>query len=487
MKRLFYMLLLILPMPLQAQEATPIPWPPNPAEVFAPGIEVVEVITEWPAPTEEPSAWIYVTDEARGETRLQNSVTGFLSDPLPQEATWHEIHISPNGEWLVLLATVSPEGGYGSWTRLYSYRVSTGDVLMLGNILPDISGSLNISRWANETQFIYSYYNAPGRYGNDMVIVDVTQEDAIEHAIEYLAPYREDARRYEYLSTHYILARRGDYIDHNPCVLSIFDLDDMQKKSYKLDYDCGGVYSPDEDHYFYVVFDSDSPAQSTLWVLDVTSEERTALYTAEIEALENISPDGRYAVLITDNNGRIDRAGGDPQFFSWTQAANPTISELDIHEEKIIYEMPFHERESRGYCDTLYEEVSLADHCYWSLHHHALVWLNAETAVGWQTTQAGDSFEDVLLRFSQDEVFETPLGLVTLIAPGNRLLVVSADRDDPGILELYDAESGQQRPFIHLNDDFVTQMQVYRQDNLLEVVLSAADRQWARYYVRVER
>jgi hypothetical protein len=129
---------------------------------------------------------------------------------------------------------------------------------------------------------------------------------------------------------------------HGPvCRLETYYLEDRHKESYPLGELCTpNLVVPEEYQvrlFRYVGLDLEQPA--VLASYDLRTRERTDLFAGEIEAVTNVSPDGRYVVLLMDDNGRID-AIPDVNWMSWSRWGNPYWAVFDTLRQQIIYRIP---------------------------------------------------------------------------------------------------------------------------------------------------
>jgi len=151
MKRLVYcFLLLLLPGFAQAQEAAP--WPPDPADIFAPGVEVVSVEIKEPRPYNLPT----VDNERRVIRVFDKSADEWREYPFPDEVERFSSQISSYSENTLLLSTVL--GGEYGFTPLpegqWLLNTDTGEFFRPELVCGQLQAKPGMGRWV-----IYPKYN----------------------------------------------------------------------------------------------------------------------------------------------------------------------------------------------------------------------------------------------------------------------------------------------------------------------------------------
>lgn len=404
----------------QAQEDTA-PWPPDLSEIFAQGVEILAVeirSTEFvPTPT-SVDAWTYYINSETGQTFLSRH--GELSDPLPREVSpWYDIYPSPSSNWLVLDGVDAETAGRGGPNRYYGYEVGTGQINYIGSL--SSRDEMYFARWISDTEGLIYSGGMPESAGKAFYYFDVTEPDSFEVVITGRAEYHSNPPRYEYLNTHYKTLRYSDPRDHLPCRLDVYDITTRASFTYELGYDCGGVYETPDGRYYYVAIGEDTTQPATLYSLDIFTGDRIEIMSGEFEALESVSPSGRYAALITDDSGVIERAGSDPQFFSWDTPHNPRLTIFDLSSGDIIFQTNFEGRVGLTY---LYEDV---DHggMYWGRPDTNVVWSNEERPI----VISSNRLDATLLNLG-DQVSETHLGRLAYIPEGRNQLLIWKDESN---------------------------------------------------------
>ncbi len=255
--------------------------------------------------------------------RLCFTETGEITAPLTAEIDWFHccgaLTMSPTGEWLILIATegeiIVQSEVYGPTTYVYyAYEISTGHLHRLGDLPTGMDISVpHISGWVDDTHGII-YDMSPGESSSDdFYTFDITEPDSFElflHGwlLRSSWAYIDYNRSYQLLET---TAQRafitGSRVEpHQPCTLYIYDRYGIRQ--FELGYDCLGAHFFYADNAYYTIrADITSSETSTLIRMESLTGEITELFTGEIEGFIQLSPDGRYATLLMDNNGEVDR------------------------------------------------------------------------------------------------------------------------------------------------------------------------------------
>jgi hypothetical protein len=441
--RLITLLMLIFASAVHAQDDTA-PWPPDPSQIFAEGVEIVEeTATPYILPTVTSSYfWEYYIDPETALTYL--SKQGILSNPLPNDVSqWYDIYPSPSSNWLVLVGQDRETAGRGGPDRYYSYEVESETINYIGSL--SSLDQMHFERWISDTEGLIYSGGIPEWAGKAFYYFDATESESLEMVITGRAQYHSDPPRYEYLNTHYKASRHADLQNHVPCTLDVFDLTMIASFTYELGYDCGGAFETHDGRYYYITFAEDPTQPATLYSLDIFTGDSIELMSGEFEALESISSDGRYVALIVDNSGQIDRAGMDPQFFTWDMAHEPRIIIFDLSTGTSIYQAAYILRvQDNG---DLYENVahsgmsrgSYSSIVTWVSDNSCIVRISAGTTI--------QSRRNALLTIKDNsEITEISLGSVVFILDRSRLLTWKEESDGEESLQVYDVTDNTWEP-----------------------------------------
>jgi hypothetical protein len=295
--------------------------------------------------------WVFYHHLPDGRTTLCHTETGEMRGLLPKDIPyWVYTLESPTGEWVVALGS---KYTYGRLLEAYAVNVSTGNVHYLGEIAE--MDDFSFDRWYSDTVFVLYSGGMPESAGKLYYIVDIAQPKSIL-TMNGRATYNHYLQRYEYVITYGKLLRYGTFPTHVNCRLELFDLPTMRQSTHELGYNCGGIAVLDDGRYVYLRYEQDPSQPATLLSLDPATDQREVLLSGEYEVLDSVSPDGRYAVLIQDDNGQLDRAQlDDPQFFSELDMRNPRLITIDLQTGLTVNERTLTSCRSGS---TLYEDVS---------------------------------------------------------------------------------------------------------------------------------
>lgn len=265
------------------------------------------------------------------DVRLCNTATGEITPPLPDDIDWYfpypfppvEVATSPDSNWLVLIASEG-EGTFGrdTYTPLayafYSYEIATGEVLRIGEVPIRLNMDTDINMptiggWVDDTHALVVHTLLGESAPNDFYNFDVTQAGSLSLFLQgwlqrSTRVYIDYNRSYQTLETsaqlQFITGSHFEF--HQPCILSIYDTHGFRQ--FELGYDCLAAHFFYADGAYYTVrADANPSATSTLIRVDSLTGEITELFTGEIEGFVQLSPDGRYATLMMDDNGQVDR------------------------------------------------------------------------------------------------------------------------------------------------------------------------------------
>lgn len=435
--KILVLVLLLVVGTVEAQDAAP--WPPDPADIFAPGVEVLtsEIITLPPLPDDTqpiaddenrivsiydrtervwheylypddatilsrniharldgtvvfneyaandvpedwPETWRlnlatgvfsklekmctgYIQDlQGEGEWVLLRSVeeseeirlcfteTGQESFPLPEEITTlariNEFKVSPDGKWMVMMGYIpDPAQPYGANMQVYSYELATEIYHTLGEFRFDGSSNLFFSSWMSDVRGTIDYGPPQESLSKSYYTFDVTQPNSLEFITQgwmYHYDY-DDPPRYDIVTTTAFgewKTGSSGMAQHDPCKFTLYNAAGVHE-TYELGYDCAfaKVVRANAEAYLYIRIDSNPDEFSTLVQLNPYTGTQTALFEGEIESIEGVSPDGRYALLVMDRSGRIDLVDRYSDFVNWNAMPEAYLVILDTVSQEIIY------------------------------------------------------------------------------------------------------------------------------------------------------
>jgi hypothetical protein len=307
---------------------------------------------------------------------------------------------------------------------------------------------------------------------------DVTQPNSLVYAIghvRYEPLYYDDPPRYEVVP-----GLNGSRVFLEDCVLQVYDLETQTFNEYALGNLCDyGIILPSGDGArLYRELNPDRATPATLVRFNPSTGEREDLLTGEIEWLESVSPNGRYAVLVMDSNGQIEGLpngiGADPQF---ERVMTPYLVLYDLAAQRIVYktstewnQYPWEMAVRRLHESTL-DVTDRGRFIHGDLGPTSrLVWLRDD--VFWlrrlMSSEGGvDVFEDTVLHLADGQVIEKPIGeVVAVFSNRERLLVRANDGRTSSAVNMYDVETGEMSQFINGMDQYIVQIEVTKDDRI---------------------
>lgn len=358
---LFCVLMVVSSMSASAQGNPP--WPPDPETLFAPGVEVVSVeetqstieVTACGVSSFMNSGWVYYVDDAR-VVHVCKVETGEILATLsltPEEVGYiqHDFNrafLSPDKAWLVYAHDVAIPGTNGQ--RVVSaYRLADGHINLIGTI--DLPVGLNhpnikgFGDWLSDTRGTMRIDILGDSVGDNYYVFDVTQPDSLEAVAQGFYENDADAPgRFEVVTTGFI-AFRTTMQGHFDCIFSLYD--DQGAYELNLGYDCiGARVLPGGGQYFTLQLEVENATTSNLLRFDPHTDERSVLLSGELEWLVGVSPDGRYVLLMMDDNGQLELAHEDfmnlYNFTLWGYLSFDDPSRIvvwDSHQNAIIHEI----------------------------------------------------------------------------------------------------------------------------------------------------
>ncbi|NUQ05932.1 MAG: hypothetical protein HUU31_18725 [Anaerolineae bacterium] len=281
--------------------------------------------------------WVFVS-EANGSTSLCAMDTGIHPVTLPSDLSWSvyafydgylPIFVSPDRNWLLLFG----ENADGTWA--YSFHVADGSLNRLG-LFP--AGTFVFSwggRWLGDTVMIETM-------NRESVVVFRAQASNSDSLREVLSRYNyapeffSNPPRYEYINL-----KVPSYGLGGDCQRITYDVLNDVKQVTEL----GGLCRPewgslDGIAYYRDVVANGAEGIAALTRFDAAAMETEVLYEGEIEWIDWVSEDERYASVVLDSSGRIDTPPYFNPLFSWGIPDVPRMALVDLQEDRILFEMP---------------------------------------------------------------------------------------------------------------------------------------------------
>jgi hypothetical protein len=258
-----------------------------------------------------------------GLTHLCNQDTGELSDSLPVGSIGARSAgrglLPPIRDWLLLIAGVETAGTSAFTATRACHRARQRARPIDGQSF--LGGGIG---WLSDTKFLFEISaSVDGRDG--LYRMDLTVSDSLVRIASEGGVFLAEIGQYEQFS------------NSGRCRVAFLDPMTAETISFELGARCAGVFRIADGRYLAVVHDAAASPPAHLVALDI-ARGLSDLFSGEIELLYGASPDGRYAVLITDDSGQIDYKPG--KGFSWDQTANPTVTFFDAARRKCATRCP---------------------------------------------------------------------------------------------------------------------------------------------------
>jgi hypothetical protein len=337
------------------------PWPPDPDEIFAEGVEVVDVemveaVSSQATPALDPQIvcddqlkapagegeWRFVGNPEDNRTYLCFTETGQMTKtPLPEVFDDLDFmnnspafsHISPDGNWLLM-----------GFFRFYSYNLSTDEIIDVGRIpLPERPGVFydtpSFRQWVSNTKGIITFGTYSESSSDQFYAFDVTQTGSLEMIVSSWADTDLETPAFENVqTTAFIQYKLGVVSEHIPCKFILYDAEIQGKQTYDLGYDClSARLIRTGNSYYFLRTQTEMTNFSELMRLNIHTNELHTLSMGEYERILSVSPKGRYVALVSDGNQLIDLVNHynflEPNY---SELDNPKLVIFDI-EQGIIY------------------------------------------------------------------------------------------------------------------------------------------------------
>lgn len=288
-----------------------------------------------PPLTSEENTWVFYADPQVRRTSVCNSATGESVALVPLNRGGRWIVNSPNGEWIVW-AVVNREN-----RRVEVY--ATERVTQTQNYLGAYDAPYHdrFDRWVGDHQgVIYATYGGQS-YPSHLLGFDAAQQESLQNTFTvWDYTYYPDPPQYHYVQTAYgVYQHVSGNMGYIACQISVYYPLDNEVITFDMADDCGDVFSIDGQKNIYLGFNDDGT--SSVYGLEVQSEEVSEYLRGEIEQLTSISSDGRYALVVTDESGTVDFAHHDPFWFDlrvFEEHSSAKYQVFDTLTQRFLYE-----------------------------------------------------------------------------------------------------------------------------------------------------
>lgn len=277
-----------------------------------------------PDETTQPH-WVFHKDENLNRIGLCFSRTGQSEYLLPNDLEWLKITESPNAEWLILFGRSGDRNG-GKLLQMHSYHIPTHEMIFIGELYRE--EYFRLEQWINPTEGIWYSAGMPEWSQKLYYYFDLRVPNSLKEW-EGRADFFDNPPRYDYLQTFYEISHRADlYGDYPHCAVTTFDIEMRTNGTYELGADCFGRVLRVDSSYYYVSYPEDMTNSGlSVYQYDVNKGSKTELiHLEDLVALENISPDGRYLLLMV-NDGTFPKLRPVPNEYGSSQF--PPVQELD--------------------------------------------------------------------------------------------------------------------------------------------------------------
>jgi hypothetical protein len=282
--------------------------------------------------------WKLVQDTDTGLTRLCSRATGETSDPLPANLAWEieppisglfvPVSASLDGRWLLLFGEESNQ------VHVFSYATASGRLLELGRVVCSLCIERNAVRWYGSlvTIWVWDWESDIHR----IYAAEIDRAESLELAVtrpHYLPEFYDDPPRYDYVNF-----TTPEDLWETQCERVIYDIVSAETRIF----DMGPVCRPEHGsldgvgYYRDVTRGMDGVAALTRF--DARTGEREILYEGEIELIEWVSPDERYAAVVLGNNGSIDVLPFLALDAAWQFPDIPKLAYIDLVSDTVLFE-----------------------------------------------------------------------------------------------------------------------------------------------------
>ncbi len=249
-----------------------------------------------------------------------HSHTGELLSILPEGFYDWGVFPSPDDTQLVLIGKEYVENG--RQFRVWAYTLESGQRIELG-ILGNgyLDGWASVCDWFSDTQGLLSTGDSFRDWpGGSYYAFDVTQPDSVTRIARgwygRTLEVTDLPRLVALYSYEYAVAMFGSRPpEHYPCTLTVHDT--RWSATHEVGYECLPIvtdfllqqlYYKQGSTIYFLTIDEENAAESNLYILDTNNPVPNfgRIFTAEIESILSVSPDGRYVVLLLGTDGVID-------------------------------------------------------------------------------------------------------------------------------------------------------------------------------------
>jgi hypothetical protein len=394
--------------------------------------------------TEEP--WSFYMDAESGRVHLCENATGRLSSAMPEGAVWMVEQFS--GLAIPIAPVLSPDALGVAFivedplsntpafhAALYSYEIATDTFNRLGDF--DIYTIRNFEGWMSDTVVVFSTREM-GEFATQFTYVaDVTRPGSMTLAAE--TPRIEPVYNENPPSIEAVTGAEG-LGEPAHCIWSRYHGESGEREQIDLGNLCEPEYGSLQGTGYYRDVEGVHSATATLVAFNPTTGERRDLYTGEIESVEWVSGDERYAILTLDQNGLIDAFPFLPDN-QWGLPGYPLLSLVNLTTGETLYRM---ETSWAARLDDTVGPLSVVVPIHDSLFLAAMVDSARYVNSGYPLT-----YHAILVTLDNNGVaFGTRIGEIAAIFPGGQRVLLWGDSEHRS-LSAYDVVTQDRVPVIN--------------------------------------
>ena len=238
---------------------------------------------------------------------------------MPPVLTDWQVFPSPDEQLLIL---IGKDWNERNEHHIYAYYLEENELTLIETLQQGYDKNWHLCDWFNNTQGILCLFSPYHYLSGSYYSFDLSQPNSLNHLF---AGYQDTVIRLEN-PLRYVAMYSEDFFanrsgsrgsKHRPCQITIYDAEHLIRQD--ISYECIPLLSTPLDNslfyqqgdviYFLSVENEDSTVSTfhNLNIRTLTSLEMPAFsLSGEYESIISVSPDGRYIVLLLDDNGELD-------------------------------------------------------------------------------------------------------------------------------------------------------------------------------------
>lgn len=276
---------------------------------------------------------------------------------------------------------------------------------------------------------------------SDAYVINITRPNSLTHVLynyRFTFEFKKDPPRLEaFESPSNDLGM--DKTGRANCKRRVYYFGTHAKKTYEYGRLCTTEYGSTDGTGYYRDVKPDGIA--TLVRYNPVTKRRAELFRGELEYLFWVASDERYAVVILDDNGKVNCLPGYEWYWlDYCQIAHPKIAVIDLKQDAVLYSI---------------------ETTAWFTQNAPIFYRDAVRQVDQKTILLRFSQKDrgLFILFSLSDLKATALPiqgeLVGKITPDGKLMIMP-DKSLSPALNLYVLATGQTIPLVNAVDGYVT-------------------------------